>query len=81
VHIAEETSQAFSGVTDAMNNVVLNSQQISLNVQQQAIAVEQVVGAMNSLNRATQETASGISQIKIGTQRLSDASVVLKDMV
>lgn len=81
VKIAEETSESFSGVADAVNNVVLNSQQISLNVKQQAIAVQQVVEAMNALNTAARETANGIGQIKVGTQRLNDAASNLKATV
>lgn len=81
VKIAEETASAFIGVSDAVNNVVLSSQQISLNVQQQATAVEQVVSAMGSLNQAARETASGISQVRIGTQRLNEAANDLKAMV
>jgi methyl-accepting chemotaxis protein len=81
VAIANQTAEAFAGVTDAMNNVVLNSQQISLNVQQQAVAIQQVVSAMNGLNDAAQETASGIGQIKVGTQRLNDAANDLKVLV
>ncbi len=81
VQIAEETANVFIGVSDAVNNVVLSSQQISLNVQQQATAVEQVVSAMSSLNQAARETASGISQVKIGTQRLNEAANDLKVMV
>ncbi|PSR15675.1 chemotaxis protein [filamentous cyanobacterium CCP3] len=78
VKIAEETAEAFAGVADAVNNVVLNSQQISLNVKQQAVAIQQVVSAMNSLNTGAQETASGISQIKIGTHQLNESALQLK---
>lgn len=78
VKIAEETADAFAGVADAVNNVVLNSQQISLNIKQQAVAIQQVVSAMNSLNTGAQETASGISQIKIGTHQLNESAVQLK---
>jgi methyl-accepting chemotaxis protein len=78
VKIAEETSDAFAGVADAVNNVVLNSQQISLNVKQQAVAIQQVVSAMNSLNTGAQETANGISQIKIGTHQLNESAMQLK---
>lgn len=81
VAIANQTAEAFAGVTDAMNNVVLNSQQISLNVQQQAVAIHQVVGAMSNLNGAAQETASGISQIKVGTHQLNEAAHNLKALV
>ena len=81
VKLAQETSDSFYGVTEAVNNVVLNSQQISLNVKQQSIAIQQVVDAMNALNITARETASGVSQIKVGTQRLNDAALGLKAVV
>nr|WP_225907608.1 methyl-accepting chemotaxis protein [Leptolyngbya sp. BL0902] len=81
VKIAEETSDAFAGVADAVNNVVLNSQQISLNVKQQAVAIQQVVSAMNSLNTGAQENANGVSQIKIGTHQLNESALLLKNAI
>ena len=81
VNIAKETAEAFAGVANAINNVVLSSQQISLNAKQQAIAIEQVVEAMNSLNQAAAQTACGISQTKIGTQKLNEAALELKGVV
>jgi len=81
VDIAQETAQAFAGVANAINNVVLSSQQISLNAKQQVIAIEQVVDAMNSLNQAAAQTASGISQTKVGTQKLNEAALELKAVV
>jgi methyl-accepting chemotaxis protein len=81
VSIAEETAEAFAGVANAINHVVLSSQQISLNAKQQAIAIEQVVEAMNSLNQAAAQTACGIGQTKIGTQKLNEAALDLKSVV
>ncbi|MBD2459509.1 CHASE3 domain-containing protein [Oscillatoria sp. FACHB-1407] len=81
VKIAQETASAFTGVTDAVNHVFLNSQQISLSAQQQAIAIQQVVDAMNALNLAARETASGISQTKVSTQQLNDAARNLQAIV
>lgn len=81
VKIAQQTAESFSGVTDAVNNVVLNSQQISLNVKQQAIAIQQVVDAMNALNIAAQETANGLGQVRIGTQQLNETATNLKAIV
>lgn len=81
VQIAQATAEVFNQVTDAVNNVVLNSQQISLNIQQQAVAIQQVVGAMGSLNLAAQETASGITQIKQGTQLLNNTANNLQELV
>lgn len=81
VEIARETADAFSGVAESVNNVVVSNQQISLNVKQQAIAVQQVVDAMNSLNTAARETASGLSQTKVGIQKLNEAALELKSLI
>ncbi|MBP0010169.1 MULTISPECIES: methyl-accepting chemotaxis protein [unclassified Roseofilum] len=81
VDIAQKTAQAFSGVAEAINDVVLNNQQISLNIKQQAIAIQQVVEAMNSINQGAKETASSISQTRIGTQKLNEASLSLKSII
>ncbi|MDZ8090970.1 MAG: methyl-accepting chemotaxis protein [Nostoc sp. DedQUE05] len=76
--IAQETSESFAGVEGAVNNIVINSQQISLNINQQAIAIQQIVSAMNDLNIAARETASGISQIRSGTQQINESAQALK---
>ncbi|MEG4082835.1 methyl-accepting chemotaxis protein [Microcoleus sp. POL10_C6] len=80
-NISQETAAAFSEIANAVNNVVLNNQQISLTAQQQAVAIQQVVEAMNSLNLAAKETASGITQTKVGTQQLNDAAQNLNSIV
>ncbi|NJK99734.1 MAG: methyl-accepting chemotaxis protein [Spirulinaceae cyanobacterium SM2_1_0] len=79
--IAQQTAEAFVGVADAINNVVLNNQQISLNIRQQTTAIEQVVQAMNAINQGAKETASGISQTKLGTQALQSTTASLTEMV
>lgn len=81
VKIAQKTADSFSGVTEAINNVVLCSQQISLSAKQQAVAIQQIVEAMNTLNHAASQTANGIGQTRIGTQKLNDAAVSLKSIV
>lgn len=81
VHTAQETAFAFNGVADAINHVVLNNQQISLTAKQQALAVQQVVEAMSVLNIAARETASGLSQVKTGTEQLKDAAQNLQALV
>ncbi len=68
-------------IVTAVNNIVMNNQQISLSAAQQAIAVQQVVQAMNTLNIAAQESASGISQTKVATQKLNDAALALQTVV
>ncbi|MBE9226531.1 CHASE3 domain-containing protein [Phormidium sp. LEGE 05292] len=75
------TTEAFNGVATAMESITTNNQQIALTASQQAIAIQQVVDAMNSVNQGATETASGISQIKTSTQQLNDAALSLQVLV
>ncbi|MEG4584250.1 methyl-accepting chemotaxis protein [Microcoleus sp. MOSTC5] len=79
--LTEGTAETFNNVANAINSVVVSSQQIYLNTKQQAIAIEQVVDAMNVLNKGAAETASGITQSRVGTQTLNKAALNLKSVV
>ena len=79
--IAEETSAVFGQVQEAIDQVFLNSQEISMATQQQAISIQQVTEAMNHLNGAAKETASAIAQTKIGTGQLHQKAIELQEMV
>ncbi|EGK90174.1 methyl-accepting chemotaxis sensory transducer [Microcoleus vaginatus FGP-2] len=81
VKIARKTADAFAGVAEAIDRIVLNSKQISFTARNQVIAIEDVVEAVNSLNLAAQETASGISQVKLGIAQLHHAAQDLKSVV
>ena len=78
VGVAAKTGKAFTGLEAAINVVVLKNQQISLNTKQQAIAIHQVVEAMNSLNQGAAETAGGIAQVRQGAEKLNEASFNLR---
>ncbi|MFB2937692.1 methyl-accepting chemotaxis protein [Aerosakkonemataceae cyanobacterium BLCC-F154] len=79
--IAQKTADAFASIMNEISNVYESSQQISLNVKQQATAIQQVASAMNSLSTAAMQNASGISQTKQGTQKLNEVAVNLKSVV
>ncbi len=81
VKIAQTTDKAFVGVADAVNHMVLNNQQISLNLKQQLNAIQQVVEAMEAINKGAKETAIGISQTRVGTDELNKAALALIRMV
>jgi methyl-accepting chemotaxis protein len=55
VMVTEEGKKNVESVVDAVHNITLNSQQISLNANQQAIAISQVVQAMNHLNKVASQ--------------------------
>ncbi|MDB9312074.1 methyl-accepting chemotaxis protein [Spirulina sp. CS-785/01] len=79
--LTQTTADTFDKVTQAVEEMVEGSQQISLTVQQEMLAFQQIAQAMNDLNKVAQETASGISQTKIGTQKLNETAQQLKEMV
>jgi methyl-accepting chemotaxis protein len=81
LELTNSTATTFAGFADSINNVFLNSQQISLSAQQQAVAVQQVVAAMNSLNLSAKESVSGISQVKVSTEQLNEAAQKLKAVI
>ncbi len=81
VKTAQDTAEAFTGVREACNLVFASNQQIYFNIKQQAIAIGQVADEMNSLNRTASQTISGITQVKVGTQKLNEAALNLKSIV
>ena len=81
VKTARETAAAFTGVREACNRVLASNQQIYFNIQQQAIAIEPVGDAMNSLNQAAFQTVRGITQVKIDTQKLNEAALNLTSVL
>lgn len=81
VKTAPDTAEAFTGVREACNLVCASNQQIYFNIQEQAIAIQQVGDAMNSLNQAAFQTVGGITQVKIGTQKLNETALNLKPVV
>jgi methyl-accepting chemotaxis protein len=64
IRLAQGTTKVFTGVKDAIGKVFLNNQQISLNVNQQAFAIQQVLEAMKSINLGSHETTTGIARAK-----------------
>jgi len=81
VKIARKTAAAFTGVREACNRVFASNQQIYFNIHPQAIAIQQVGDATNSLNQAAFQTVRGITQVKIGTQKLNQAALNLTSVV
>jgi Methyl-accepting chemotaxis protein (MCP) signalling domain len=81
IDLAQETASTFVGVTDAINNVVLNSQQISTSAKQQAIAIQQVLSSMTMISQGSQESAVGMHQVKMTTRELTQVADELKAAV
>ncbi len=81
IQTAETTVSTFIGVTDAVNNVFLNSQQISASTKRQANAIQQVLGAMNTISQGSQESAVGMHKVKTSTRELNQIADELQAVV
>jgi methyl-accepting chemotaxis protein len=77
---ARGTTEIFAGVAEAIDKVFLNNQQIALNANQQAIAIQQVLEAMNHLNLGATETATSLDQVKVCTELLNQTAAELNKM-
>lgn len=81
IELIEDTAQSFLGVKDAVNNVFVNSQQISLSSKQQAVAIQQILNAIGEIDLGAKETVQGISKVRNTTQELSSVAEQLKTSV
>ncbi len=81
IELAQGTAATFIGVTDAVNNVFLNSQQISNSAKQQAVSIQQVLGAMTTISQGSQESAVGMHRVKTYTRELNQIADELQAVV
>ena len=81
IQLAEDTATTFSGVTDAVNSVYLNSQQISSSTKRQATAIQSVLDAMNNISQGSQENAVGMHRVKTSTFELNQIADELQAAV
>lgn len=81
VKIAQNTAEVFTDIAGGMEQIVEHTQQIALTAQQQSLAIEQVMTAMNDLTHEAAETATSMTHIKTGIQKLNDTALNLKSMI
>ena len=81
VKISRSTDLAFSEVKNAVNEVVLNNQQIALNVRQQVESIQIAIDAVDAIDRGVRETATGVSQTRQETEKLNQTAIDLKHIV
>ncbi len=81
IQLAENTATTFVGVTDAVNSVYQNSQQISSSTKRQATAIQQVLHAMNTISQDSQESAVGMHRVKTSTFELNQIADELQAAV
>lgn len=79
--MVNHTADTFLQVVESIDDIANSSQQISVNAKQQVNAIQQVVDAMNALNREAVRGASSISQTRVNAEQLNDAVLKLQVVV
>ncbi len=78
---ARESAENFQGVTEVVSELFSRNKQIYQNTEKQAIALNQVINSMHSLNQDVAESAKGISLVKMGAKNLNESADNLKELV
>ncbi len=81
VKLGTRVLDSLSGINSSVNSVFGSIEKIALNIQQQSVSIEEIVFAMNSINKGSQETANGIAETKVGVDQIAKATKKLKDLV
>ncbi|MBI4827909.1 MAG: methyl-accepting chemotaxis protein [Nitrospinae bacterium] len=76
--LASNVGELFGSISTAAGDVYGSAQQALLNARQQSAALTQVVTAIASINQGAKETAEGLTQTKIGIQKLNESAQSLK---
>jgi methyl-accepting chemotaxis protein len=81
VHTANQTVQAFIGVRDAISRATENTQQISTNVREQSVAVDNVLRSMTEFGGNVRVTAATLSQGRSRAEALQDTVAGLNAII
>jgi methyl-accepting chemotaxis protein len=81
IDVTQLGTQTLNRVIRSMNEIAGSIQQISSNSQEQAIAIQQIFQATNALNQVAKETAEGMTQDTLASDRLNETALNLKRMV
>jgi methyl-accepting chemotaxis protein len=76
--ITQDTSQTFEKVKKTVTDVVHSNQQITLNLKQQLIGVEQLIESITQINAGANHNASALTQINQSIQQLNHVALQLK---
>ena len=85
---AEESSRlgskvldSFEGINSSVNFVFGSIEKIATNLKQQSYSISEIVFAMNSISKGSQETSMGIAETKVGVDHINSATLKLKNLI
>ena len=85
---AEESSRlgskvldSFEGINSSVNSVFGSIEKIATNLKQQSHSISEIVFAMNSISKGSQETSMGIAETKVGVDHINSATLKLKNLI
>lgn len=76
--LTHETADSFKSISNSMHSVVESSQQASLNVRQQMMAVQQVADAMTAISNGARQASVGLSQTRIALTEIKQSTAELE---
>ncbi len=79
--LAQQTTEVFNNMEASVGRAADSVEQISLNNKEQAAGINQVVEAIDSLNKGAQQAADGLKDTGDGLQTLNEAVSHLQAMV
>ena len=79
--VTRHTADTFREVVDATRIASEGSQQISMHVRQQSVAIRQVLEAIQSIHAGARGSETGIVLVRTGIQTLNHAAQILRKMV
>ena len=79
--MSRRTVQAVEEISSAANGVSVSTQQLLLNSRQQSVALNQVTEAMKSLTAGSVQIAAGTQQTQQGVRKINQIATDLKAMV
>ncbi|MEM9541810.1 MAG: CHASE3 domain-containing protein [Cyanobacteria bacterium P01_E01_bin.42] len=81
MQVARVTASTFDTVNASIEDMAIDSQQISSNIKQQDLAIQQIAGAMNDITRGMNQTATSINQTKVSMEQLKTISQALSQLM
>lgn len=74
IQLADQMNAAFQEIMAAIDVAHQSVQTIAVNIEQETLAVRQVLSAMNAINSGAQETADGIGRTQASVEKLSSTA-------
>lgn len=81
MEVVEQTGDIMRILTEAINETMINSQQIEAAIRQESLGIEQITAGMNEINQVTASFVSTVKQTTESINKLGELAKNIKDYV